>query len=285
MASLSERFVRVNSDFPCPVCGRPDWCLVSRDGKKAICQRQESDIPVSRYDEIGYIHFIDQIPPGEIPKQSLSPKIDPALIEEEVARYAIFAVRGWCRGVARDMGVSPYAIEDLDFGWSPENNSLAVPMRDGRFNVVGVQYRRGEKKWMMAGGRAGLFIPHSVVTQKPSLLVISEGVSDCAAALSMGLSSIGRAACRSGKEFVKDFLSWNPLANRIIIAADSDPCGLTGAKRLAKFIKTPENKVAVIRPRLLKDLRETYEVGCTKHDLLSAVCGSKNFFWELVRDD
>jgi len=30
---------RVSKASPCPVCGRPDWCLVAADGSVAICQR------------------------------------------------------------------------------------------------------------------------------------------------------------------------------------------------------------------------------------------------------
>ena len=32
-------FVRVNKAHPCPVCGRPDWCLLAEDGSAAICAR------------------------------------------------------------------------------------------------------------------------------------------------------------------------------------------------------------------------------------------------------
>jgi hypothetical protein len=32
---------RVSRTHPCPVCGKPNWCLVSADGTAAICQRVE----------------------------------------------------------------------------------------------------------------------------------------------------------------------------------------------------------------------------------------------------
>jgi hypothetical protein len=36
---------RVTHGDPCPVCGRPDWCLVAKDRRYAVCMRQESSAP------------------------------------------------------------------------------------------------------------------------------------------------------------------------------------------------------------------------------------------------
>ena len=35
----SENMIRVSKQRPCPVCGKPDWCLIARDGSAAICAR------------------------------------------------------------------------------------------------------------------------------------------------------------------------------------------------------------------------------------------------------
>ncbi len=37
------RWLRVTRQNRCPVCGKPDWCLVSPDGEAAICARIESE--------------------------------------------------------------------------------------------------------------------------------------------------------------------------------------------------------------------------------------------------
>jgi len=29
---------RVSKANPCPVCGNPDWCLITEDGSTVICQ-------------------------------------------------------------------------------------------------------------------------------------------------------------------------------------------------------------------------------------------------------
>ena len=32
--------IRVGRDYPCPICGKPDWCLVFADQSKAVCARK-----------------------------------------------------------------------------------------------------------------------------------------------------------------------------------------------------------------------------------------------------
>ena len=55
--SLSEDFTRATKRHRCPVCGKPDWCLIAREGgdqpRAAICARIESD---RRWGEAGWLH-------------------------------------------------------------------------------------------------------------------------------------------------------------------------------------------------------------------------------------
>jgi hypothetical protein len=44
---------RVSGAHPCPVCGKPDWCLTSADGTAAICARVESP---KRRGGAGWLH-------------------------------------------------------------------------------------------------------------------------------------------------------------------------------------------------------------------------------------
>jgi hypothetical protein len=32
-------FIRVRKTDPCPICGKPDWCMISRDRAVALCAR------------------------------------------------------------------------------------------------------------------------------------------------------------------------------------------------------------------------------------------------------
>jgi hypothetical protein len=38
----ATKWLRVSKRNRCPVCDKPDWCLLSEDGKAAICARIES---------------------------------------------------------------------------------------------------------------------------------------------------------------------------------------------------------------------------------------------------
>ena len=57
--SVLDDFERVSRQHPCPVCGKSDWCLVSRecpgDPVKAVCQRVESGM---RWGDAGYLHVL-----------------------------------------------------------------------------------------------------------------------------------------------------------------------------------------------------------------------------------
>ena len=55
-----DRFHKVSRSEPCPVCGKPDWCVVSNDGGTAICMSVESDRP---HDRGGWVHVLKSISP------------------------------------------------------------------------------------------------------------------------------------------------------------------------------------------------------------------------------
>ncbi len=55
---------RVSRSAPCPICNRPDWCLVARHGGYAICMRVPSDRP-ARGAGGGYVHRLADRPPGD----------------------------------------------------------------------------------------------------------------------------------------------------------------------------------------------------------------------------
>jgi hypothetical protein len=52
---------RVSRSCRCPVCGRPDWCLVARDGRYAVCMRVES-ARAARGGAGGWVHLLRDAP-------------------------------------------------------------------------------------------------------------------------------------------------------------------------------------------------------------------------------
>jgi len=55
--SGKEKMQRVNRQRPCPVCGKPDWCLVAPDKSAAICARIEES-SVKRCGDAGWLHIL-----------------------------------------------------------------------------------------------------------------------------------------------------------------------------------------------------------------------------------
>jgi len=74
--ATASKWVRVNRRNPCPVCCKPDWCIVSQDGKAAICARVESDIPAGNKGA-GWIDRLDSAKPLPPPKPRLEVKQTP----------------------------------------------------------------------------------------------------------------------------------------------------------------------------------------------------------------
>src|SRR5262245_28411896 len=50
-----ERWRRVSKDNPCLVCGKPDWCLVARNGSASICPRTPAGA-VRKCGDAGWLH-------------------------------------------------------------------------------------------------------------------------------------------------------------------------------------------------------------------------------------
>lgn len=61
----ASKWVRVNKRNPCPICDKPDWCLISQDGNAAICARVKSD---KQAGEGGWLHRLSEgHPPLPLP--------------------------------------------------------------------------------------------------------------------------------------------------------------------------------------------------------------------------
>ena len=64
--SLLTEFRRVSKREPCPVCGRPSWCLVRGDGGAVICARIESP---KRWGKAGWFHGDRRVQRPDAPGQ------------------------------------------------------------------------------------------------------------------------------------------------------------------------------------------------------------------------
>ena len=61
----------------CPICRKPDWCLISEDGNACICARTQSDQPAGK---AGWLHKI-----GSDYQLPIEPKKSPAVKQLSLA--------------------------------------------------------------------------------------------------------------------------------------------------------------------------------------------------------
>lgn len=157
---------------------------------------------------------------------------------------------------ARELGVTPDSLTDLCMVRT-DQNTWAFPMRDFLGFMIGIRIRDDDgNKFAVKGSKQGLFIPLS----SPQMdLFVTEGPTDCAALLSMGLWGIGKpAAMANPDEIVKFIHRWR--VRRVVVIADNDRAGLKGAQKLIDVC--PVSCCELVLPA--KDARKFYQNGGTK---------------------
>ena len=89
----ASKWVRVTKHNRCPVCDKPDWCLISEDGKAAICARIESANPVGNKGA-GWIHRLDTARPLPPPTSRLEVKQTPKAVPDVLDKVSLHFSRG-----------------------------------------------------------------------------------------------------------------------------------------------------------------------------------------------
>lgn len=174
--------------------------------------------------------------------------------------------------LAMHLGVTVDSLRSLRVGMSAEETASTWPMRDASALVVGIRLvslpwaAREGSKWSRRGSRSGMFMSRDATVDR-SRLWITEGASDTAAALGLGLWAIGRASCGTSTNEVLDYLQWHSVREATIVA-DNDAAGLSGAKRLARAIARSGAAVSIVAPPSgYGDLREWTRAGAGAAEL------------------
>lgn len=179
------------------------------------------------------------------------------------------------QGLALELGVDWEALKAMDVRFNHLKSCWSFPMRNAEGKITGLRYRElgGSGKWSERGSKDGLFYDPSLLqlplpspTDGKSLqrLVIVEGASDTAAALSLGLDVVGRSSCLTGGAIIAELIKARRIRQTIILA-DGDKPGINGAKRLKAQLKTPTR--IVLPPPGVKDLRAWLLKGVTRSRL------------------
>jgi hypothetical protein len=261
-----SKLQRVNRLFQCPICHKSDWCLAAPDGSIAICPRISKGA-IKRCGNAGWLHRLH--------KQSHSSYWSECSIEESPNPYFtrlmdyIRSATAYNRIIelAALLNVDSQSLFRLDVGWWRQ--SWIFPLKDAEGKITGIQRRfRNGLKRMMKSSKMGLFIPQKI---QEDPLLICEGASDCATALSMGFSAIGRPSCNTGAKHIYSFAQ----GRETVIIADNDEVGINGAKHLASnlVLYCPSVKI-VLPPPGIKDLREWVKVGLIPKELWRHIKGT-----------
>jgi len=133
-------------------------------------------------------------------------------------------------------------------------------MSEAEGKIIGIRRRfPNGRKVSLTGSKTGLFIPADLPPE--GLLLICEGTTDTAAALDLGFNAIGRPNCNS---LVKMTASAVKGYREIVIVADNDTAGKTGAEKLANYLAVRCRNVKIVcPPEGIKDLRQWLQVGLT----------------------
>lgn len=280
-------WLRVTRATKCPVCNSDSWCTYTSDGNAVKCMRVQSDNPC---ESGGWFHFDKQL---DVDRTTTAPEPPPRVDAEPLAKEFYEAEEAqWTRfELAEQLGVTVESLELLRVGcgWDTHDGQrfASFPSRDATGKIVGItrRYRDGSKK-TFRGTTNGLF--YSPNWQKtPGVVLILEGGSDVAAALSMGICAIGRPSNVGGTTEIKQMLAGKN--RQVIVVGENDEkphkrgihdycpkdcpgcmhCfpGMYGAKHTA-------NQLGVkycMPPKCCKDFREMYQNGSVWLDVLKCI--------------
>lgn len=254
------KWYRVNKERPCVCCGHVDWCGYSDDA--VICMRVESDRPTKNG---GWLHK-EVVPQGYTkPVKAVEQVVDVSRLwlrwfdETDYQRMSILAA---------ELGVSTDALCALGCAWNGQ--AWAFPMKDEKGSAVGIRLRGTDgRKWAVKGSKQGLFIPE--VDVQPTLYIV-EGVTDAAAALTLGLYAIGRPSCLGCEEMIVGLIRAQKI-KRAVIVADNDEPGLRGAEKLKRQLPV----FTCVWSPPCKDLREFVNLGGSSALIEASI---KDLVWE-----
>lgn len=252
---MDTRWKRVHGLSRCPICNKPDWCMVAPDRSAAICNRT-GEGATRQLAGGGWLHIL------RITDQWMKEEFEPRRIRELPEHNEVIAIRarGWitdCENkhieeLAGRLGVTTESLRLLNIGWFSQRSAWVFPMlRIGR-RLLGVRIRcRNGKKFAVKGSKNGLFIPNNMPDE--GVVYVCEGESDTAALLSCDLPCVGRSCCQGGERLMGELLE-----NRnVVVCADRDGPGREGAGLLSDYLKTRCSGVTMMSPPIkYNDIRE-----------------------------
>lgn len=227
-----NRWNRATRCRPCKICGGPDNCTESSDGKFVYCGRQ-ADGSIKQNSGGQFLHVLDDSPKAidwlnrnPKPKQATE-KPKPTRDWNKVARDAFYSLNAAQARVelSTRLSVSVASLDRLQVGWLGKTRGWTFPERDGSGRAIGINRRmlNGDKR-RESGSQSGLtFDPETWLNYSQiSDVHLVEGASDTAAMIDLELSVVGRPSNSGGVELLGELLKRVPADRRILVVGEND---------------------------------------------------------------
>lgn len=292
---MNAKWVRVNKKRRCQYCGKGDWCTYSDEIGLALCMRVESDRP-SNNSMGGWLHKTGE---GYAPRfvQPIRRAIEDKPIDAAgmLMKWANNTEYEKLDNFGLQLGVDTDALAALGCAWAGRDwqqniekrawatPCWAFPMSDAGGRVIGIRLRgEGGGKWSVKGSANGLFIPSEFPFVADDTLFLTEGPTDTAAGMTIGLHAIGRPSCSACDGMVVQYVQ-RKRVRRVVIVTDNDQpdkhgviAGRRGAEKLQRTL--PIFSAIWVPP--VKDIREYVNLGGTRRMIEASV---KDLVWTQPR--
>lgn len=255
----------VTASNPCPVCKKPDWCLIAPDASACICQRVKSG---KKCGEAGWLH---RLVDAERPKTEKAKSANPSNWDDQAKRFAknLAATPNYRNALAKRLGLPVAALDAIPLlGYRNSGSNFVEftsPETDANETIIGISTRvetKGKKpeKLFVKGGKRGLTLPAGW-RERPGVMFVVEGLTDVLALFFAGLACIGRPSNKAGGKFLAELFGTWPGEYLIVGENDQKPDGewpgRDGAESLAKMLAQSLGKPVkwTMPPADTKDVR------------------------------
>lgn len=285
------KWQRVSRKNPCPVCNETRRCTVAVDGLAAKCLNIHDGNTAGNtsHDEVGAytVHTLTEDvhfpPPADRP-----PRLEYAYTAKLAKAWHEHLPPERDEQLSQALGLDCKTLELLRMGWVScaglerlktfcfGAGCWTFPMRSATGGIVGIRTRfeSGDKR-QITGTEAGIFIPAK--QHKRRCLVVTEGPTDLAAAIELGLAAIGRPNNMGKADYCAEYAALNGYRNICLITDDDS--GKEQAQRQtdrgAEIMRAECEKRGIeyrrLTPTRFKDVREYHNGGGSPKALQDAI--------------
>jgi hypothetical protein len=237
-------WLTVTKEFPCPICGKHDWCRRKADGSAVLCHRAATGmVPAGWkqgtrtsgggiiFDNLDHAARADSLttppPAGGKTRKLLTTEQWTSLVANRTRNATEHVER-----LAELLGVGVDSLEALSFGWDSGKRAWTTPHRNAGGEITGVSVRYSQPwtdsdgtvhaKASEPGTRVGLFFDPTTWSRGNGPVFLVEGASDVAALMTMDVAAVGRPSNVGGVDQLVELLTGLELERPVVVVGERD---------------------------------------------------------------